>query len=88
MRTFSLIAFALLASCATLDTGAMTPVCRDIYNACLNGCRRDSPATIGDNSVPPGGGARRDGDPVGTNWGDSTTPGCVSGCNERGKRCK
>lgn len=88
MRTTLLAALVMLAGCATLDTSAMTPLCRDLYNACLNGCRRESPVTVGDNAVPPGGSSRRDGDPVGTNWADSGTPGCVSGCNDRAKRCK
>ena len=88
MRSLLLAAVVTLTGCATLDTSAMTPICRDLYNACLNGCRQPSPLAVGDNSVPPGGQVRRDGGPTNGAWADSATPGCVSGCNDRAKTCK
>jgi hypothetical protein len=81
-RLLTLLAGALtLASgCATLDTGNMSPVCRDQYNACLDSCQ---PASRPASRTPPdsvqGQSERR--------TPDTVTPGCVDTCNQKAKSC-
>jgi hypothetical protein len=47
------LALALgLAACATLSTAGMTPACRQMYNACLNGCPQPNPNMPADAAMP------------------------------------
>ncbi len=62
-----------VAGCATLDTSKMSERCRDIYNACLDGCPKPMRSATPEQS-------RFDLDMV--------TPDCVDRCNKDVKLCR
>jgi hypothetical protein len=74
------LALALTSGCATLDTANMSPVCRDQYNACLDGCQ---PASRPARRTPPDS-VQGQSDRL---TPDTVVPGCVDSCNQKAKRC-
>lgn len=62
-----------LGSCATLNTWGMSERCKDLYNACLNGC--------------PNPGARGNPPATGNDWQINVAE-CTDRCNKQAKSCK
>ncbi len=77
-------AAALVASCATLSTGKMSPACRDTYDRCLNTCEQDAPSIDPGPPMNPSTVAPRDVGPLG--YG-SAKPACVDACKRQATTC-
>lgn len=77
-RRLLALALALCAGCAGTLPASTPPPCRDQYEACVEVCGRDAPATWTDGTYQ-GASPARDMD-----W---SIPACTDGCREAAERC-